>query len=129
MNRYQLAVRKSNPLPPRGEVCFERKDNEEYVRKCILFCMRNRLALNANNIPRGILDRAVIAVSKTTDAPVVVDTPEGAMALSSAYSHRSVFALTSSRSPKHAVIYYGPQNPQELKLGVNHPRLAVWVKK
>jgi len=121
MNRYQLAVRRANPKPPRGEVRFVAKDNLAYVQRCIAFCRKNRLTLLADNVPRGTLDRSVVEYARSNDMVIVVATVEEAMALSSAYSYRNVHGKASGATGP--VIYYGKSPPAE---GV---RPAVWVRR
>ena len=99
MNRYEIALGKRNKafrFPPTQSITK--------TLKYMNFCAQNRTTFVADNIPVFILEAAMVKMSETTKIPIVVDSKEKALLLSTAHSHSNILSIDNEKISHYSYV-------------------------
>ena len=92
MNRYQIAVDKNRTDQPVFH--FPDTHNPKKVLKYLSYCITRRGIFLADNIPLGVLDMAIVDLSRDSQIPIITKEKSEAEILSISMSYYHVYSLT-----------------------------------
>ena len=106
MNRYEMSVRRNNVPTENPAARFKVTSSITEIGTYIRHCIEHQKVFRAEDMPEGKLDAAVVMISKSTDVPILVDSADDVLALSTAYSHRAVYSRETLPRNVSLVMHY-----------------------
>lgn len=104
MDRYKILLGRP---PFRTAFKFKPSHSVNGIYRCMEKCIKEGTVFDATNMPVGILDAAVVDLSKTYAIPIIVETEEMARALRIAHGYHRIFSLENIPDDGNCVICYG----------------------
>jgi len=92
MNRYQIAVNSNRTDQPIFH--FPTTQNYKKVLKYLNYCIAKKGIFLADNIPLGVIDTAIVDLSRDSQIPIITKTESEAEILSISMSYYHVYPLT-----------------------------------
>lgn len=113
MNRYQIAKINNKTV---SVYVFQPSRNVAVIYDYLKMCIRDNVSFDSKGMREGLLDVALIKLSREVNRPVVVWSEQKMKIMSIVNSYNNIFTLSSLPDKYHQVIDYKSHVPSNYEI-------------